>query len=455
MWKVPVTAAEALRYVVDAARRERYLGLMVILARTAEARTLHEELVRDWTSIHDVTGQSIAVLCPDPRFVLSESEEGRYYAFENNVTRYWKNLTLDEARDLPHTRLVLPRQDSLPRGQPVPLPPYPAEVLQAAWTEAVTRCATYFGIRESRLPAVLVLCLRDERDVLIQLRPQTSIYQLCKRIASHPGHEPGDEERMEERDALAGLVKHLAIGFGHHALVPDNDPPRTMRRLLTVAKVSAQFEGLHKHLSMIAHVDPELNLAWCTGLDELTDSDADHNAVLSYLSEMAQAVQAHPRRTELLSLNKKARKVERAVKAAADPPPEWRYLPESPAARAKREAERARAQAKLAELERVLNSRPGLAAACETAARAELGACEIAQLELDEYIGIRRGYHTQRIHAVTPVGPPPDDDANTATHNDISGTVHGVAVQAGHIDAVHFHGRRRLFGTKRRRGRQQ
>ena len=262
MWQVPVTAREALPYLIAAARRERYLGLMVILARTAEARTLHEELVRDWTSIHDVTGQNIAVVCPDPQFVLGASEkEVRYYATENSATRYWSNLTLDEARNLPHTRLVIPGQSSIAHGRPVPFSPYPAEVQQAAWTEAVTRCATYFGIRESRLPAVLMLCLRDERDVLIQLRPQTSIYRLCKGIASLPGYEAEDEDLLKERDVLAKLVEHLAIGHNHRALVPVSTPLRTMRSLLTIAKVSAQFEGLHKHLSMIAHVDPDQNLA--------------------------------------------------------------------------------------------------------------------------------------------------------------------------------------------------
>lgn len=456
MWKAPVTAPEALPYIVDAARREGYLGLMVILARTAEARVLHEELVRDWTSIHDVTGQSIAVLCPDPRFVLNEKEkEGRYYAIENDVTRYWSTLTLDEARELPHTQLVVPGQDSLPRGRPIPLSPYPAEVQQAAWTEAVTRCATYFGIRESRLPAVLVLCLQDEQDVLIQLRPQTSIYRLCKGIASHPGSEPRDEDRLEERDELAELVEYLAIDYGRHAEMPVDDPPRTMRRLLAIDKVRAQFEGLRKHLGMVACVDPDLNVAWCTGLDQLANSNVGHDTVLAYLSKMAKTVYAHPHKAQLLGLNKKVHKVERAVQSAANPPPEWRYLRESRTAKAEREAEHARARARLAELERVLNSRPGLAAASETAARAELGACEIAQLELDEYIGIRRGYDTQRIHAMTPIGPPPDDGANTATRNSISGIVHGTAVQAGHIDAVHFHGSRRLFDTKRKRGRGQ
>jgi hypothetical protein len=60
-----------------------------------------------------------------------------------------------------------------------------------------------------------------------------------------------------------------------------------------------------------------------------------------------------------------------------------------------------------------------------------------------------------RIHAVTPTGPPPEDGANAVTQNEISGTVYGHAVQARHIDAVHFHGSRKWFSIKRKRGRQQ
>lgn len=450
-----MTAPETLPYIVDAARRDGYLGLMVILARTAEARTLHEDLVRDWTSIHDVTGHWIAVVCPDARFVLSDEEKrGRFYATENSVTRFWSTLTLDQSLGFPHTQVLVPGHDGYPRGIPVAVPPYPAEVQQAAWTEAVTRCATYFGIRESRLPAVLVLCLREERDVLIQFRQQTSIYGLCKRIASSPGYEPGDDHRLSERDRLTDLVATLKTGYGRHAWVTDDDPPTNMRRLLAVEKVSAQFDGLQKHLRMVAHVDLDLNRTWSAGLDQLVASDADEKTVLAYLSEMVRTVHTHPRKADLLGLNKKAHKVELAVKATAHPPPAFRYIPESPAAKAEREAERTRARAELAELEQLLDSRPGLATACETAAKAELGACETTQLELADFIDLRRGYPTQRIHAVSPVGPPPDD-ATSATHNDISGTVHGAAVQAGRIDDLHLHVHRKWLGSWRKRRRQQ
>ena len=436
MWKAPITAAEALPYVVDAARREGYLGLMVILARTAEARLLHGELIQDWTSIHDVTGQRIAVLCPDPEFLPSER-------MRHSSSEYWTRLTIDDAAELPHTRLLAPGLGRLPAGRIAPLRPDSADAQQAAWTEAVGRCAAYFRIPERRLPAVLVLCLRDERDVLVELREHTSLYRLCKNIASHPGFEPGDEARWVEHDELTERAKSLAIGHGHFELVADDDPPRTMRRLLAVPEVRAQFEGLRKHLGRIAHVDPAQHLAWCRALDELTESDADQGAVLEFLEGIGQAVGAHPRRKELPGLATKARKVEHAVRKAADPPPRSRWFPESPEAESAREAQLALTRARLAELESELSSRPGLAAACETAAKAELGACEVAQLNLGG---------SSRIHAVTPIGPAPEGDPGGTTSNVSSGSVGGNVVQAGHIDAVHIH-RARSFGEWWRRGR--
>src|SRR4051812_48496052 len=57
---------EYIRRAVDATSRA-YAGLIVVLARTAEARQAHEDLTRDWASFHDVTGRHVAVLCPAPR----------------------------------------------------------------------------------------------------------------------------------------------------------------------------------------------------------------------------------------------------------------------------------------------------------------------------------------------------------------------------------------------------
>jgi hypothetical protein len=66
MLLAPVPTEEFLAHVMRAAERCGYAGLVVILARTADARPQHEELTRDWTSLHDVTGSVLALLCPDP-----------------------------------------------------------------------------------------------------------------------------------------------------------------------------------------------------------------------------------------------------------------------------------------------------------------------------------------------------------------------------------------------------
>ncbi|MCA1218129.1 hypothetical protein [Streptomyces sp. 8L] len=444
MWKVPVTAPEALPYVVAAAKRDGYLGLMVVLARTAEARTLHQELSRDWTSIHDVTGHRIAVLCPDPGFVSEEEPGGgEYYALRNHVSDFWQQeMTLADCLELDHTRVLIPGTGRT-SGVPVASAPYPEEVRQAAWTEAVTRCAGFFGIEESRLPAVLVLCLREERDVLVQLRQDTSMYSLCKRIASHPGYAPGDDHRLRERVHLRGEVEDLAIGHGSWGYVTPDNPPRTMDALLSVDKVARQVGGLRQHLRMVDHADPGLCRAWADGLTELVRTNAAEDVARAYLATMEAAAAAHPRRTDLRRLDTKVRKVSGAIEAAAHPRPEYRHLPESEERRREREERLARARSELAEVERRLASMPGLAGACEAAARAELSPCEVERPPLsDGPSGFTsyRGYDRKRVITVRPVGAQPASPRPAgASRNDLSGTVHGLAVQAGHVDTVHFH----------------
>ncbi|HET6855967.1 MAG TPA: hypothetical protein VFH94_02585 [Streptomyces sp.] len=93
-------------------------------------------------------------------------------------------------------------------------------------------------------------------------------------------------------------------------------------------------------------------------------------------------------------------------------------------------------------MERQLADRPGLAAACEHAARAVLGECETEPLDEEEYVHLVRQHDATRIRSVRPVGRPPHPSAEGGggSHNTLSGTtVHGSTVQAGNIDALHFH----------------
>lgn len=447
MWKAPVNAREALPYIVNAARRDGYSSLMVILARTAEARTLHEELSRDWTSIHDVTGHRIAVLCPDPRFMDDPEEKPYYTSVETLTSRFWDKLTLDDCVGLSHTSVLTP--NSAWRGIPVARPPYPEDVQQAAWTEAVSRCAEFFGIAEKRLPAVLVLCLRERADVLIQLRPETSLYKLCKRIASNPGYSPEDDFRLRERARLTRLVREFPpFGLGRNEWRKVDDPPRSMARLLEVDAVRRQIDGLRHHMTLVAHVDPNAHRAWSESLAGLIRTDAAEQTAQARLSEIARAVREDPRKVDWRRLDRKVRKVQRALQKAADPPAELHYVEESQDEKTEREAQLAALQADLAQTERWLDRRPGLAKACRQAALDEIGPCAVESLQLSEFISLHRGYSAERIQAIRPTGlapEPKDADMHvsagdvTGTKNDVSGTVHGPAVQAGRMGDVHVH----------------
>src|SRR5690349_11411604 len=55
-----------LKSLLSAAESCEYLGVVVLLARSRDAGAQHRELINDWTSVHDVTGPALAVLCPVP-----------------------------------------------------------------------------------------------------------------------------------------------------------------------------------------------------------------------------------------------------------------------------------------------------------------------------------------------------------------------------------------------------
>ncbi|GGR82088.1 hypothetical protein GCM10010252_20890 [Streptomyces aureoverticillatus] len=321
-------------------------------------------------------------------------------------------------------------QRHVPEFRSTPVPEHPPQLQHAAWTEAVSRCAEFFGVPEHRLPALLVLCLREENDVLIQLRADTSVYDLCKRIASHPGYLREDAGLPEARDQLRSDVSELEREWGS-----ESRTGRCMQALATRSAVQKQIDGLHQHLGMIAHVDPDLGSAVADGLGTHVDSDTPVDEVRAWLSAMAERILAHPRRTELLHLDRKLLKVARSLEEAAYPGSRWRNVE-------KGQRDLAQARARLAELEQRLAARPGLATACEDAAAAALGECETGALNLEEYISLHRGHDARRIRTVQPVGnsPRPSEDDGGGTSNTLSETtVHGSAVQARDIDALHLH----------------
>lgn len=161
-------------------------------------------------------------------------------------------------------------------------------------------------------------------------------------------------------------------------------------------------------MTQVVHVDPNAHRAWSQSLEELIRTDAAEETAQARLSEIAREVREHPSKVDWRRLDQKVRKVQLALRKAADPPEKFHYVSESQEEKAEREAELAALQAELAQTERWLDSRPGLAEACRQAALDEIGPCAVESLELSEYIGLRRGYSAERIQAIRPTGPAPE-----------------------------------------------
>src|ERR1022692_1774109 len=166
MFVVPVPADEFLPFVIRAIQANGYVGLFIVLARTADAREQHEELTRDWTSIHDVTGPLLAVLCPDPRTLRSavvyDSSISTGITAQGLVSGTWHF----DPRDATAIEVLIShyRDRAVQAARP-----FSARAHQDAWSEATSRCARYFGVPEGSLPSLLVLSYLDRSATLISL----------------------------------------------------------------------------------------------------------------------------------------------------------------------------------------------------------------------------------------------------------------------------------------------
>jgi hypothetical protein len=208
MLVVPIPTDRYLAHVVDAAKSAGYGALLVVLVRTADARDFHDAIIDDWTSLHDVTGDFVAVLCPDPKNAvgyyppdvqgvpLTHSRNGpevggfglqvghksafRRDAFNQRFAAPVDNMFLRD--DIDDIRENFPKfARALPTGG--------RRYQQAAFTEAVSRCSAYFGIPEAQLPALLFLCFGDQTAVMVRIKPTMSLYHLSKSIVEGLGDE--------------------------------------------------------------------------------------------------------------------------------------------------------------------------------------------------------------------------------------------------------------------------
>jgi hypothetical protein len=257
---VPVSAEEYLPHIVRAAEASGYAGLMVVLARTADARAQHEELTRDWTSLHDVTGSLLAVLCPDPDasrhlsavaggpLGRAAAAPGLYLEHQSwqRKASFQRNFWNENARY------------SFSRSRATQT----ADAHHSAWTEAVSRCARYFGVAEAQLPAVLILSFWDETAVLIRIHPTISIYRLAKALA-----ESFDNalRRIEQIDSKIESLEES------RRETRANESSWTSQNR-TLLRWSAKIEGIECQLAQSKELDPSLVARCQAGLRRVRET---------------------------------------------------------------------------------------------------------------------------------------------------------------------------------------
>ena len=218
MLVVPIPIDLYMPHLLRAAKPAGYVGLVVILARTADAREQYTELGRDWTSLHDVTGPLIGVLCPSPSGEPDESRVIRalgkgvgvqglaftraYSTDDRQFERsFWDSAARDpriaEAAD--NYKRIAEAADNYKKGFATPRRPAAPTRLAAAWTEMATLSAQYFGIAEADLPCVVVMSLWEQTAVAVRLRPGLSLYQLLRATISNLGGQPARVAEMRQQ----------------------------------------------------------------------------------------------------------------------------------------------------------------------------------------------------------------------------------------------------------------
>jgi hypothetical protein len=281
MFVVPVPADEFLPFVIRAIQANGYVGLFIVLARTADAREQHEELTRDWTSIHDVTGPLVAVLCPDPRTLRSAVVYDRSISTgisaEGLVSGTWQFDPRDAAAI---EALISHYRD---RGVQAARP-FSARAHQDAWSEATSRCARYFGVPEGLLPSLLVLSYLDRSATLISLGGDTSIYALCKSVVNRLGTLPDD--LMRTREAQQAAVSRWS------RLRDDSSAWDKRQRavMLPYAEWHEQIVSLDRHIARLEGLLPDLVVQARSSLARLMADEAAGPEVCGQLRILDKAI---------------------------------------------------------------------------------------------------------------------------------------------------------------------
>ncbi|MFE2887012.1 esterase/lipase family protein [Streptomyces sp. NPDC059272] len=251
-----------LKSLLAAAESCGYLGVVVLLARERDAKAQYRELTNGWTSVHDVTGPALAVLCPVPPY--DGHGHGVRHPVDSGLGVEAEGMTLE----VPHSQQQfevnfwkgLPFRPGWDEALVWPEPPAPAKVHASGWTQAVTDAAEFLGIKESHVPCLVVLSTGERHGTVIPIDKSFGVYDFLKKLMERVGSAP------------ASLGKSL-------------DECQQLRRQIALPRLGlelSQVQSLSRKLVRVEVLAPELIADCRARLETLTHteaSDADLGAL--------------------------------------------------------------------------------------------------------------------------------------------------------------------------------
>lgn len=219
-----LTAQVPDRNFMDAAivgaERAGYLGMVIVAAREADNPRLLQELVTYWSSLDDVTGNALAVLCPlpsmNPRLrdsprdlpnfpgagavedgATSTSVTGRTMGVLGGPARgYFSSEFMKRLREKFPDKNWDSKSPSLAGHQPNRL--LKQREHRDAWTGSARTAADYLGLDESQIPSIILLSYVEKTAVVVPAVPGLSLYDVLKRVARACSNQYVDLRRCQE-----------------------------------------------------------------------------------------------------------------------------------------------------------------------------------------------------------------------------------------------------------------
>ncbi len=267
MEKINISISEFLERAISSSTVPQppidYAAMIVIAARAADARALHNEILEDWRSLDDLTGDAVIVAAPAPPDEAS--------SVVREARKPFRGLAADG----------LAAQKSCPSrawatrfwdAEPLPGPPPPISerafepatklAASAGFTSSTSEVAAFFGLREQQLPCIVVLSFRGREAFFLRTTDDFKLYPFLRLCMAEYGPPPPYLDVKKQRDAahllerrtereLQQLERRLQHPRGTHLWGAQRDAVLTgLRALVGQDQQSADAQNL---IEMLEH----------------------------------------------------------------------------------------------------------------------------------------------------------------------------------------------------------